>query len=401
MGYLHRHGARCIATTHYGELKAFAYAHEGLENASVEFNLETLRPTYRLLIGIPGSSNAFTIAQRLGLPAEIVESAQGEIHPDELSLTEVIRRLTEDQRATEEDLQRAAQGRQEIDSLRGRLERELVQLRADRQQTLERARNEAFEVVRAARREADRVIAELRRQEKAASRGDGSFSPAEARRRVQKLVRELQGALPREPVAEEQQSEPVTGRRGDEGAPPRSGGPGRSGLDPSPQFSDMPDAPSRPLGPPRVGDTVLISPLGQKGVLIAGPEGGKAQVQVGAMRMTVAANTLTPVAATREAAPSQSRAVGDLRLAARSTISPEIQLLGLRAREAVEALDAYLDDVCLAGVSPVRVVHGKGTGALQRAVWEYLQTHSQVSGYRLGEDGEGGGGVTIVSLKEE
>jgi DNA mismatch repair protein MutS2 len=150
-----------------------------------------------------------------------------------------------------------------------------------------------------------------------------------------------------------------------------------------------------------VGDTVLVSPLGQRGVLLSEPVGGKAQVQIGAIRMTVSANALSRVSAAREAAPSQSRAVGDLRLAARSAISPEIQLLGLRAREAVEALDSYLDDVCLAGISPVRVVHGKGTGALQRAVWEYLQKHPQVSNYRLGEDGEGGGGVTIVSIKEE
>jgi DNA mismatch repair protein MutS2 len=396
MGHLHAEGARCIATTHYGELKAFAYSHDGVENASVEFDLETLRPTYRLLIGIPGSSNAFTIAARLGLPEAIVEAARSQIHPDELSLTEVIRRLTEDQRATEQDLQRAAQGRQEIDALRERLERELLQLRADRQQTLERARAEAFEVVRAARREADRVIGELRRQEKAAQRGETGFSPADARRRVQKLVRELQGALPEAPSA----PLPAPGARR-----PAKAGETREPADRLLTESREPGAiePEErvPAGPPRVGDTVLISPLGQTGVLIAEPDGGKAQVQIGAMRMTVAASALTRVAPTREAAPSQSRAVGDLRLERRATVSPEIQLLGLRAREAVETLDSYLDDVCLAGISPVRVVHGKGTGALQRAVWEYLQKHPHVSAYRLGEEGEGGGGVTIVSLKEE
>ena len=150
---------------------------------------------------------------------------------------------------------------------------------------------------------------------------------------------------------------------------------------------------------------MLISPLGQKGVLIAEPEGGKAQVQVGAMRMTVAANTLTPVAATREAAPSQSRAVGDLRLAARTTISPEIQLLGLRAREAVEALDAYLDDVCLAGVSPVRVVHGKGHRSanrepvLKKKVAAWLRQRDEVLAYCQALPADGGGGALLVLLK--
>jgi DNA mismatch repair protein MutS2 len=367
--YLRVRGARVIGTTHYGELKAFAYSHEGVENASVEFDLETLRPTYRLLIGIPGSSNAFTIAARLGLPEEVVQAAREQLSPDEATLTEVIRRLTEDQRATEEDLRRAAAAAREVDSLRARYDRELTQLRADRQQTLERARGEAFDLVRSAKREADRVLHELRRQEKEMRRGTREFSPAQARQEVQKIVRQLQQGMPQsEPAApaEEPAEEPVTTLE----------------------------------GTPRVGDTVLVSPLNQRGTLLSEPDGGKAQVQIGALRMTVSANAIRRVAPPRQVAAAERRDVTDMRLAARQNISTEIQLLGMRAREAIEALDDYIDDACLAGLSPLRIVHGKGTGALQRAVWEYLQRHPHVSGYRLGEDGEGGGGVTIVQLKE-
>jgi DNA mismatch repair protein MutS2 len=373
--YLRVRGARVIGTTHYGELKAFAYSHEGVENASVEFDLETLRPTYRLLIGIPGSSNAFTIAARLGLPEEIIGAASGMLSPDEATLTEVIRRLTEDQRATEEDLRRAAEAAREVDTLRARYDRELAQLRADRQQTLERARGEAFELVRSAKREADRVLHELRRQEKEMRRGDREFSPAQARQQVQKIVRQLQQGMP--------QPEPA-------GTHPSDGHP-------------APEPAEEPLttleGAPQVGDTVLVSPLNQRGTLLSEPEGGKAQVQIGAMRMTVSANAIRRVAPQRRPA-VEARNVTDMRLAARQNISTEIQLLGMRAQQAIEALDDYMDDACLAGISPLRIVHGKGTGALQRAVWEYLQRHPHVSGYRLGEEGEGGGGVTIVQLKE-
>jgi DNA mismatch repair protein MutS2 len=370
--YLHSRGVRCIGTTHYGELKAFAYAHEGVENASVEFDLETLRPTYRLLIGIPGSSNAFTIAGRLGLPDEIIRGAEAQINPDEAQITEVIRRLTEDQRLTSQDQRRAAQAAEESDALRARYERELVQLRSDRQQTLERARNEAFEIVRRATREADNLLQELRRQEKALQKGGQEFSPAQARRQVQKLVHELRDALPDTKPAEAPEPEPE---------PVRTVG-----------------------GTPRAGDPVLVIPLNQKGILISEPEGGKAQVQIGAIRMTVSAGALRRLAPDTARRPAVAVAGGgggaSVSLAKRKAMSPELQLLGMRAAQAIETLDRYMDEAALAGLSPLRIVHGKGTGALQRAVWEYLQGHEQVSAYRLGEDGEGGGGVTIVQLKE-
>jgi DNA mismatch repair protein MutS2 len=367
--HLWQKGARTIATTHYGELKEFAYSHEGVENASVEFDLETLRPTYRLLIGIPGSSNAFTIAGRLGLPEELVQSARGMLSDEENTITEVIQKLTADQRATEADLARAAAAAKEVDTLRQKYERDLRQLQADRKQTLERARADAFEIVRAAQRQADALLEELKRQEKERKKRSDGFDPARARQEIQRLAKQLRQTLPQPeaPAADEPPVEPVAPALADEA--------------------------------PRVGDAVLVAPFGQRGTLLAEPEGGKAQVQIGAMRITVPYANLRRVA---EARPLQTAAgaLTQRRMQLRSSLSTEIMLLGMRAEEAMEALDAYMNDACMAGVSPLRVVHGKGTGALKKVVWDYLQTHPHVSNFRLGEEGEGGGGVTVVSLKE-
>jgi len=366
LAHLLRSEVRCIATTHYGELKEFAYSHEGVENASVEFDLETLRPTYRLLIGIPGSSNAFTIAGRLGLPAEIIEAARGMMGTEQATLTDVIQRLTADQRATEADSRRAADAAREIETLRERLDREMRQLRADRQDTLERARREAAEILQRARREADRALADLKRRERESRRSERA-TPEQTREQIRQIAGRLERVTP---------------------APPE------------PRQEVLVEEPVTTLAePPRVGDTVLVTTFGQQGVLLSPPEGGKAQVQIGAMRMTVPSAALKKVAAPRK--PSAAPPPPDsLALSARRNASSELKLLGQRAEEALTSLDEYMDTACLAGLSPLRIVHGIGTGALKRVVWEYLQRHPQVARYRLGEEGEGGGGVTVVELRE-
>jgi DNA mismatch repair protein MutS2 len=362
-------GARTIGTTHYGELKEFAYSHEGVENASVEFDMETLRPTYRLLIGIPGSSNAFSIAARLGLPEEVVQSARGMLSDEEHAITDVIQKLTADQKATELDLARAAAAAREVDTLRQKYDREVRQLQADRRQTLDRARVDAFEIVRNAKRQADQLLEELKRQEKERRKRSDTFDPARARENIQRLARQLSASLP-EPEA-----------------------PSREELPAEPEPAPLAD------GAPKVGDTVLVAPFQQRGTLLSEPDSGKVQVQVGAMRMTVPYANLRRVAESR-APESVSSALTQRRMQMRSTLSSEIMLLGMRAEQAIDALDEYMNDACMAGISPLRVVHGKGTGALKKVVWDYLQTHPHVGGFRLGEEGEGGGGVTVVQLKE-
>jgi DNA mismatch repair protein MutS2 len=367
--HLWRKGARTIGTTHYGELKEFAYAHEGIENASVEFDMETLRPTYRLLIGIPGSSNAFSIAARLGLPDEVIQAARGMLSDEEHTITDVIQKLTANQKATELDLARAAAAARDVDALRQKYERDLHQLQADRKQTLERAKADAFEIVRNAKRQADQLLEELKRQEKERRKRTDTFDPARARQEIQRLARQLSASLP----------EPES--------------PTRVELPAEPEPLPITD------GAPRIGDTVLVAPFQQKGTLLSEPEGGKAQVQVGAMRMTVPYANLRRVAESRPVE-SGTTALAQRRMQMRSTLSSEIMLLGMRAEQALTALDEYMNDACMAGISPLRIVHGKGTGALKKAVWDYLQTHPHVGGFRLGEDGEGGGGVTVVQLKE-
>src|SRR5436190_23419575 len=231
--HLWKKGVRTIGTTHYGELKEFAYSHEGVENASVEFDMETLRPTYRLLIGIPGSSNAFAVAARLGLPQEVIQAAHGMLSDEENTITEVIQKLTADQKATELDLARAASAAREVDELRQKYDRELRQLQADRRQTLERARADAFEIIRNAKRQADQLLDELKRQEKERRKQSDTFDPQRARQEIQRLARQLSESLP-EPEAS----------RSDEGASEEA------------SVAHEPQEPVVTDGAPPVGDTV-------------------------------------------------------------------------------------------------------------------------------------------------
>jgi DNA mismatch repair protein MutS2 len=386
-------GARTIATTHYGELKEFAYSTEGVENASVEFDMETLQPTYRLMIGIPGTSNAFAIAARLGLPEPVVQAARGMIGTDRTVLSEVIQRLTEDQRATELDLHKAAKAAREVEEKRERYDRELRRLEVDRREILARARSEAEEMIRSARREMDRMREELRRLEKDARKVSQEGASTPPLQTMRDRLRQLSGQL-------EQRAESMSGSAASRAPAPETP------AEPAPQMDTK---------PPAVGDLVWVSGLNQRGTVLALPEGGKAQVQIGSMRMAVprenvqriltpASGQTAPAAIRGGQAPVRGAGGGqpaaDLRMRARAEISPEVRLMGLRAEEALTRLDDYMDDVCLAGLSPVRIVHGKGTGALKRVVWEYLQEHPNVAGFRHPKEEEGGSGVTLVELRE-
>lgn len=376
--YLLRRGAICIATTHYGELKEFAYTHEGVENASVEFDLETLHPTYRLLIGIPGSSNAFTVAARLGLPESLIADARSMVGTDRAELATVIERLTSDQKETEENRIRSARAAADVEALQARYERDLKQLRADREETTRRARAEADRLLRRARREADDLVDELKRLEKQARETVSSVD-------ISRLRDEVKTA-----------SEKVAG------SPEPNPQPADSDLQPS--TYNTPPVPRTDTRPPEVGDLVWIASLNQRGTLLEEPADGRAPVQIGAMRMTLPYRSLQRLmgaaAAAKGEALSERGAATKLQLKARSDVASEVHLRGQHVEEALRLLDDYIDSVCLAGISPVRIVHGKGTGTLRRAVWDWLQAHPYVEDVRLGEDGEGGSGVTVVRMRE-
>jgi DNA mismatch repair protein MutS2 len=381
-----RRGARTIATTHYGELKEFAYSTPGVENSSVEFDLATLRPTYRLLIGIPGASNAFSISARLGLPEHVVDEARGLIGTDRAVLSDVIQRLTEDQRATETDLNKASRGAREVEELRQRLDRELRQAKADRADTLQRAKNQADELLRGARREIDRIRQELRDIEKQAKQAAEEPGNTAALQQLRERMAAVTGKLERREAHVERTKTQTSV------APP-----------PAPESVPVDRT------PPAAGDLVWVAGFNQRGTLLSIGADGKAQVQVGPMRTSVPMDALQRIVsgsavATGGVRPAPAAPVrksgSSLQLQAREDVSAEIKLIGLRADDALMRLDAYVDQACLAGLSPFRVVHGKGTGALKRVVWEFLRDHPHVARYRHPDEEEGGTGATVVELKD-
>ena len=331
-----------FVATHYPELKVFAHATPGVENACVEFDLETLAPTYELSIGLPGRSNALAIASRLGLAPEIVDRARGMIPTQSLEAEDL---LVEIKRARQEALEAreaAEAARREAESL----ERELRQKLA----AIEEARRE---VLRAAREEARRELEEVRKE-----------------------LRKIKTRLKAAPVSRQWLAQAE--KRLAELEPPP--------VEPPPRLR-----PGEPVG---VGDAVWVAGLGATGEVIA-LEGDEAEVQVGRFRVRARLDELEKVADERRPAP----AIQQPRITIRHP-SPglELSLRGWRVEEALERLERYLNDAYLAGLPFVRIVHGKGTGALRRAVREHLSGHPLVAEWRPGEEGEGGNGVTVVKL---
>ncbi|MHB9145093.1 MAG: endonuclease MutS2 [Symbiobacteriia bacterium] len=370
--YLYEQGARTVATTHYSELKTFAYARAHVENASVEFNVETLRPTYRLLIGLPGRSNAFEISGRLGLQADVVDRARQFLTKEDLKAENLIRSMEETRRALEAERDETAIARREAQRLREELLRERHELTDRRGKLLDEARQEAVDLVAQARREADAVIRELRqpRQET-----DQERAAEQARRQLDEARKSLQAARQQERV---QQPEDVP--------------------------ADL-----------KTGEPVFIVSLDQKGHVLAPPDSdGMVLVQAGILKIKVRLSDLRRAAedavtlshskgfhAGGAGAGRGSRSsAGALAQAKAMTLSPEVDLRGLMVDEAVDKTDKYLDDAALAGLRQVRIIHGKGTGALRQAIREFLHGHRLVVGYRLGEPAEGGDGVTVANLVE-
>ncbi|WP_027717707.1 endonuclease MutS2 [Desulfovirgula thermocuniculi] len=347
-------GAKTLATTHYSELKNFAHRRAGVENACVEFDAVTLRPTYRLLIGRPGQSNAFEIARRLGLPEELVERARGFLSPEQVQLADLLAQLERSRQEAERELLAARKAREEAAALRERYRLLGEQLAAKRQDILARAREEARRLVKEAQREAEEAVRELR--ERLAEES------ARAREEAIREVRERLAGMRRK-LEEKPSSRPLEG--------------------------EAPAAVS-------VGQAVYLPRFGQQGtvVAVAGPE--EVTVQVGVVKLSV------PVRELRLAAETQGGAgeTGVARLLEEKarTVSPRLDLRGMRADEALQEVEKYLDEASLAGLSRVYLVHGKGTGALRSAIQQHLRSDRRVKSFRLGEHGEGGAGVTVVEL---
>ncbi|GGE42293.1 endonuclease MutS2 [Pullulanibacillus camelliae] len=347
-----RRGASIIATTHYSELKAYAYEREGAVNASVEFDVQTLRPTYRLLMSIPGRSNAFEISRRLGLSEDIIEEARQQISGETAKVDNMIAALEKSQREAETAEQKAKEYKADVERLKDELEAERLKLEAERGKILKKAEEAAREAVEKARREAEEVITTLRQlQQQSQPVKDHEVIDAKKR---------LDHAL--EALAHE--SKPVTQ-----------------------SYTKAKPSHFQP------GQEVKVLSFGQKGHIVEKINDKEYLVQVGIMRMNIKAVDLKAVKEEQEVKP-----VVNIRTTT-TTVKTELDLRGERYEEAISRLDRYIDKALVAGYSRVSIIHGKGTGALRKGVENHLKQHSRVKSFRSGGAGEGGGGVTIVELK--
>ncbi|WP_188497719.1 endonuclease MutS2 [Pullulanibacillus pueri] len=352
LDYVFRRGASIIATTHYSELKAYAYEREGAINASVEFDVQTLRPTYRLLMGVPGRSNAFEISRRLGLQDEIIEEAKQQISGETAKVDEMIAALEKSQREAEAAEQKAKRYEHDIERLKDELEAERIKLENERSKILQKAEETARESVDKARKDAAEIIATLRRFQ-AQPQNVKEHEIIDAKKRLDQALDSLSN-----------ESKPVTQ-----------------------SYKKKESIAFEP------GQEVKVISFGQKGHIIEKISDKEYLVQVGIMKMNIAATNLKAVKAEKEVKP-----VVNVR-ASNTTVKTELDLRGERFEDAIYRLDKYIDKALVAGYSRVSIIHGKGTGVLRKGVENHLKHHSRVKGYRSGGAGEGGGGVTIVELK--
>lgn len=359
LSHLHKRKIRTIATTHYSELKVYALSNEGISNASCEFDVETLRPTYRLLIGIPGKSNAFAISSKLGLPDYIIKDAQELIGKQDRSLEKLISDLDESRVIIEKERDEIAKYKAEIEKLKKNLAKKNESIDKSRERILKEAKEEAADILRKAKEVADDSIKKYNKwlqeggdiKEMEKERGllrehlkdkETSFTKNQAKKRAKVDVKSL-----------------------------------------------------------RQGDMVFVIPMGLKGTVSTLPNAkGDFFVQMGILRSQVNIKDIELVDEEVIKAPDLIRTQsGKIKMSKTATIHPEINLIGKTVDEAISLLDKYLDDAYLAHLPKVTVIHGRGTGALKNAVHNYLKRCKHVKSYRSGEFSEGGMGVTIAEFK--
>lgn len=362
LNYLHDRGIRTMATTHYSELKIYALSTNFVENACCEFDVETLRPTYRLLIGIPGKSNAFAISSKLGLSDEIIHAAKEQISKEDESFEDVIADLEQSRVTIEKEQQEIAEYKERIRTLQEQLQKKNEKIDQAKDKILRDANEKARAILQEAKDVADETIRD--------------FNKAGASADIKELEKKRQKV--RDKINEKN---------------------GKLALGNTQKKS----ADQKTVDPKKLkkGDSVKIISMNLKGIVNTLPDArGNLFVQCGIMRMQTNVNDLVPVKEETITAPALQRTnTGKLKMSKSFSVSSEINLLGCTVDEAIAKLDKYLDDAYLAHLPSVRVVHGKGTGALRNAVQSHLKRLKYVKEYRLGEYGEGDAGVTIVTFK--
>ena len=368
LNFLHNMKTRTVATTHYAEIKVYALSTEGVENASCEFDVNTLSPTYRLLIGVPGKSNAFAISQKLGLPSYIIEDAKSRLENEDVKFEDVIASLEESRVTVEREREEIARYKAEIEEYKRRARENSRGVEKGRDKILQKAREEAAQILADAKETADTIVKELRKQEQ---NGAAVFEADQTRSTLNKKLRETQASL--------SAAQKVKG-------------------------------PAQPVSAKslRIGDTVHVASMNLNATVSTLPDrNGKLYVTAGIIRTQVSVRDIELVDTGKISGPGlepmkkgKKSHAGNIRMQKTMSISPEINLIGQTTAEAIPELQKYLDDAYLAHLPQVRVVHGRGTGVLRKAVHAQLKKLKYVDSFRLGEFGEGQDGVTIVIFKK-
>ena len=358
---LHERGIRAMATTHYSELKVYALSTPGVENASCEFDVETLRPTYRLLIGVPGKSNAFAISQKLGLPLSIIERAKEQISQEDETFEYVLSNLEESRKTIESEREELASYKEEIKTLKEQLEAKQDKLDQRKERIIAEANEEAHRILREAKDYADQTMRIFNKA------GKDSMSAKDLEKHRSDLRKKMDKAGKKVALKTPQKQ--------------------KSTLRPQ----DL-----------SLGDSVKVMSLNVKGTVSSKPDSkGMLFVQMGILRSKVQISDLQLIDEPVITGPALSRTgAGKIKMNKSASVRTEINLLGKTVDEAVSELDKYLDDAYLAHLSSVRIVHGKGTGALRKGVHNYLKRLKYVQDFHLAEFGEGDAGVTIVEFKK-
>lgn len=360
LSHLHGRNIRTMATTHYSELKVYALSTPGIENACCEFDVESLKPTYRLLIGIPGKSNAFAISGRLGLPDYIIDSAREHLTEQDVSFEDLLTDLEASKKTIEQERRAIEAYKQEIETLKIQAKQKQERIDLQKERILREANEKASAVLREAKELADETMKNFRKF------GKENISASEMEKERERL---------------------------------------RLKIKETSAYGSIPVQKQKKAYKPedfKLGESVRVLSMNLTGTVSSLPDTrGNVTVQMGILRSQVAISDLEiieePVSYT--AKPLKHTSKGKLKMSKSLSVSPEINLLGKTVNEAVSELDKYLDDAILSHLSTVRVVHGKGTGALRKGIHEYLRRQKHVKSYRLGEFGEGDAGVTIVEFK--
>ena len=352
---LREQGARIIATTHYSELKGYALRTTGIENASVEFDVETLKPTYRLLIGVPGKSNAFEISKRLGLKEDVINKAKENIASENLKFEDLIRDLQEKSILANRDAREAKKIKLEAEELKNKYDEKLKKLDEIRDKAYGEARREARDIISKAKDEADEILKAMRELEKLGIAQGGRARLEEERKKLKDSLENKEASIYKEKESKGELIEKVT-----------------------------------------LGMDAYLPSLNQNVIIISMPDSkGEVQVEAGIMKINVKLKDLRKL---NNKTTKKEKKKRELNLNLKS-VDSRIDLRGMDSEEACYKVDKYLDEAYIANLGEVTIVHGKGTGVLRKAINDMLKRHPHVKSYRLGEYGEGGDGVTIAILK--